>query len=156
PRWGQLSGGDVITLTGEGFEPGNSVVDGMQVSIGGVPARAVQVPAHDRMLITVPAGPPGRTDIRVQHRNGQSAVLADAWGYGLRQLAHSQPSRIYPTDIHLDPVSGVAVTTTGLFPYSEPNIVKVLGAEVPDAYRLATFDVQRRDRLPLAGGVSSV
>ncbi|HIL23215.1 MAG TPA: hypothetical protein EYG20_08035, partial [Alcanivorax sp.] len=156
PGWGSLQGGDTVVIRGSGFEPGNSVMDGLKVTFGSTPVQRVEVLAHDTLKVISPTGAPGRVDVNLERRNGHSASASQAYGYGLRQLVHTQPSRIYPTDIHIDRDAGVAITTAGYFPYEAPNIVPVAGVEMPDSYRLATFDVQRREKLPLVGGVSSI
>jgi len=60
PQWGPLAGGTVVTITGSGFEPGNTVMDGLQVRIGSVPVASVRVLAEDTMQVTTRGGRSGR------------------------------------------------------------------------------------------------
>ncbi|MBA3981173.1 MAG: hypothetical protein C0462_11285, partial [Alcanivorax sp.] len=156
PAWGGVQGGATVVIRGSGFEPGNSVMEGLKVTFGSTPVQRIEVLAHDRLEVTAPMGAPGRVDVHLAHRNGSTVSSPGAYGYGMRQLVHTRPSRIYPTDIHIEQDSGVAIATAGYFPYDAPNIVRVAGVDVPDTYRLATFNVQRREQLPLVGGISSI
>ena len=54
PQWGPVSGGTVVTLIGEGFEPGNTVTGGTRVRIGSLPVANTEVLSANMMRVVSP------------------------------------------------------------------------------------------------------
>ncbi|MEE4251391.1 MAG: IPT/TIG domain-containing protein, partial [Alcanivoracaceae bacterium] len=92
----------------------------------------------------------------IEQRSGVRVQEPEAFGYGMRQLVHSRPALIYPTDVIVESDHGVALMTGGYYPYMDMPMTAIGGVPVPEGIYAATFDVQQRERLELAGGVSSI
>ncbi|MEE4252165.1 MAG: IPT/TIG domain-containing protein, partial [Alcanivoracaceae bacterium] len=54
PQWGQVGGGNRVLVRGSGFEPGNTVVDGLRVSFGNVPVRELEVLSSELIEVMTP------------------------------------------------------------------------------------------------------
>jgi MYXO-CTERM domain-containing protein len=76
-------GGEVVVVTGSGFE------SGVQVSVGGVDITAVNVISPTQLAFLSPALPAGFYDVRVQGPTGSSGVLPSA--LTLVEVAQPQP-----------------------------------------------------------------
>ena len=55
PAWGPVSGGTTVTIFGQGFEPGNTVMEGLEVRIGDVPVGAIKVLSTERIEVVIGA-----------------------------------------------------------------------------------------------------
>ncbi|MDA8142310.1 MAG: Ig-like domain-containing protein, partial [Desulfobacteraceae bacterium] len=151
PMWGPTDGGTLVTIFGQGFEPGNTVMEGLKVRIGDVPVKNIHVLSTERMEVITPGGRVGRNDVFGQDRYGNQTALSgdNGFGYGLKFKA-SQSVEFSPTDIHVDQETGVAVTNGG------PHFweVKYRGKYIQDSYRAATFDLQDPNQPQLVGGAN--
>ncbi len=159
PQWGPLSGGTEIEILGEGFEPGNTVMDGLKLNIGSAPVTNIDVISSTRLIARTPRGNVGRQKVYVENRFGQKDELdkENGFGYGMRQLSKISTSLVKPTDVWVDQETGVAVTTAGFFTEyfstDAPNNQSVLGHNIPNGYRAASFDVQKENQLLHVGAV---
>jgi len=156
PAWGPVTGGTTITLTGTGFEPGNTVIDGTAVTIGDVPVSSIRVLSTREIEVVSRAGSSGRFPITMQSRNGErsSPSAADGFGYGLRQIASREAQGIHPAGVWVDEQSGVAYVASGSIADTY-RLVGLRGAEVAENAPLALYDVQAPENPVLTGGVSS-
>ncbi|MCU0661938.1 MAG: IPT/TIG domain-containing protein, partial [Myxococcota bacterium] len=157
PSFGPVTGGTAITLRGRGFEPGNTVMDGIKVRIGSVPAASVKVLSTTEMVVISPPGLVGRNDVFGQDRYGyKSSLRGDAgFGYGLRRITtRSMP--FSAADLHIDQETGVAVTNGGLVVHNALALkdkVEFEGFKIDDFLRAATIDVQEATDPLFVGGV---
>ena len=71
----EAEGGERVTITGGGFEPG------MIVSFGEVQAGFALALDDERLNVDVPAHPPGLVDITVEREDGERATLTKAFLY---------------------------------------------------------------------------
>ncbi|ASP40172.1 hypothetical protein CHH28_16470 [Bacterioplanes sanyensis] len=115
PQWGPLRGGTRIEVTGKGFEPGNSVVEGLSMLIGSAPVTDIDVISSKKLIAYTPRGNVGPRRVMVQNRYGQSDTLASGFGYGLRSLSFTKAAYTVPTDVIVDQHTGVAASTAGFF-----------------------------------------
>ena len=76
PQWGPLAGGTRIMITGEGFEPGNTVMDGLTIDVGSLPARDIRVPVGLPGLATKTIRVSGRTASNSASTETQPCVSA--------------------------------------------------------------------------------
>ncbi len=74
PATGPLAGGQAVTLTGQGFEPG------MVVQIGALPATAITVLDAEHLTATTPPGAPGSADVIVRS-SGLTARLPAGYDF---------------------------------------------------------------------------
>src|SRR6185436_18560150 len=74
PSSGSSAGGTPITITGDGFESGSTV-------ILGVTAMSVTYVDRQKLIATTPAGVVGLVDVLVTNPNGQSATLREGYTY---------------------------------------------------------------------------
>src|SRR5690606_29324610 len=164
PQWGPLSGGTKVTIHGEGFEPGNTVMDGLTVLFGSSPANNIEVLSSTRLTLVTPRGTPGLKRVQGKDRYGRMTELAEAdgFGYGLRQLAVTQAAQARPVDVIVDQETGVALTATGYF-HETFNLEKLMsqgpivdGVPIPESLLAASFDVQEAVSPLLVGGVGSL
>ncbi len=100
PTTGQVGGGEPVTLTGTGFQPGAKVLFGISQ------ANQVSVAPGGTSLtcLTPSVAETGSVDVTLQNPDGQSATLAGAFVYkpGLVQFAVLQP----PFDLSVAPPAG--------------------------------------------------
>jgi len=154
PAWGPVGGSTLVTVHGRGFEPGTTVMEGLDIRVGGIAAANIQVLSSERLQFVTRSGRVGRNDVIVTDRYGNAARLTGAagFGFGLRQVA-GQRVGFYPSDIHVDPRTGIAVTNGGYFyqGHSDRLCQETLW---PDNYRAAAFDVQASQPL-LVGGAAA-
>jgi hypothetical protein len=75
PARGPAVGGTKVTITGSGFAPGAAV------SIGGRPARQVDVVSSTRITAVTPKGGIGPADVAVRNPGIPAAILADGFRY---------------------------------------------------------------------------
>lgn len=75
PWKGPLTGGTVVTLTGDWFQAGATV------TVGGTRATNVRVPDSSTLIFTTPPGIPGARDVVVTNPDGQSYNAATAFEY---------------------------------------------------------------------------
>ncbi|HZT66818.1 MAG TPA: IPT/TIG domain-containing protein [Acidimicrobiales bacterium] len=68
PQFGLAAGGNPVTITGSGFQPGD------QVRFGATPARSVQFVSPTQLRVVAPAHPAGQVDVVVAGPGGTSAV----------------------------------------------------------------------------------
>ncbi|NOY91989.1 MAG: hypothetical protein GXP55_12400, partial [Deltaproteobacteria bacterium] len=145
PAWGPQRGGTVATILGEGFDPGTTVSEALDILIGDTPVRSVRVLSTTRLQVETPGGRVGRNAVRGSDRYGNEAELSvgEGFGYGLRALGQlSLP--FAPNDIVVDQQAGVAVTSGGSL---EAQGLRVgVDAEgnflFPSGFSAATIDVQ--------------
>ncbi|MBU2039891.1 MAG: IPT/TIG domain-containing protein, partial [Gammaproteobacteria bacterium] len=170
PQWGPLPGGTRIEVSGSGFEPGNTVMDGLSMLVGSAPVTNIDVISSRRLIAYTPRGVTGRQPVRMSNRYQELAQLDEAhgFGYGLRQLGKAGAALVHPSQVVVDQDTGVAITTAGSFfhvfgPYDEPNgerwqqqYKSFGGALYPDALRAATFDVQGEEHILQVGGVGNL
>ncbi|MGD9164336.1 MAG: IPT/TIG domain-containing protein, partial [Chromatiales bacterium] len=161
PSWGAVTGGTTITITGSGFEPGNTVTDGLKVRIGSVPAASIRVLSSNKIEVVSRGGPVGRNDLHGEDRYGNVTSLTgdQGFGYGLKRLARQAASNIFPSDIVVDQETGVAMSNGGFLYESDLEKLPfrtVQDIPFPDSTLAATFDIQRPDQPLLVGGVSSL
>ncbi|MCG8590275.1 MAG: IPT/TIG domain-containing protein, partial [Proteobacteria bacterium] len=159
PAWGPRQGGTTVTLLGEGFEPGNTVIEGLEVTVGSLPVRSIEVLSTTEMRVVVRGGESGVRDIVGRNRYGDEAALMgdDGFGYGLRLLATQAAGAAAPSDITIDPVTGVAITSGGVYSDSGELALQLFqGALIPDSIRAATFDVNDPLRPLLVGAVPAL
>ncbi len=90
PPDGPVSGGTVVTLSGNGFQGGATV------AFGGVAATSVTVVSGGSVNATTPAGLAGPATVRVANPDGQSVDLPGGFTYG-------NPT---PTVVSVSPASG--------------------------------------------------
>ena len=163
PGWGPLRGDTVVTLRGDGFEPGNTVFSGMRLMVGDRPVQTFRVLSSSLLTFVTPPGRIGKNDVIAWDRFDNHSVRAgeDGFGYGLRELARTSTS--VPVDeIYVDQDSGVAVTTNGAFAAGRPGTNRQFGepGALESTYvampTLATFDVQDPSRALLVGLASSM
>src|SRR5690606_8357394 len=70
PQWGPMAGGTTVTIYGEGFEPGNTVINGPTIGVGSSPAYEVNVLSSNKMTIVTPRGTPGQKTVYGKDRYG--------------------------------------------------------------------------------------
>jgi len=101
PAGGPVAGGTVCTVTGSGFAAGATV------SVGGVPATNVSIPAAGRLVMTTPPGTVGPFNVVVTNPDLQAGTLTNGFTYS------NPPSvtGITPTSGFTD--GGDTVTITG-------------------------------------------
>jgi hypothetical protein len=105
PGRGDLDGGDVVTIVGEGFADAVDAVVG--VTFGGVAAGAITVVDDRRLTATAPPGAPGAVDIVVIRTSGASATLAAGFVYfGALEVVGVAPP-------FTDVVGGTTITVNG-------------------------------------------
>ena len=154
PAWGPVTGGTLVTVYGRGFEPGTTVMEGLDIRVGGVAAAGIRVLSSERLEFVTRSGRVGRNEVTGADRYGNIARLTGeaGFGFGLRHVA-SQSVGFYPSDIHVDPQTGIAVTNGGYFyqGHSEHLCQDTLW---PDNYRAAAFDIQQSQPL-LVGGAGA-
>ena len=157
PLWGPVSGGTVVTISGEGFEPGNTVMEGLKIRVGSIPVSNISVFSTSKIQITTPKGVPGLHNIYGEDRYGNQTSLIDdnGFGYGLKQLAAIHPSLVFPSDIFIDDQTGVAITNAG-YMYQGYTEQSIAGTMFPDNYRAASFDIQDPYNPMLVGGESAL
>jgi hypothetical protein len=80
PGTGKLEGGDLVVLSGAGFQRGATV------TIGGVPATAVRVLTPGHIQFYTPPGPFGPADVLVENPDGRRAVAPGAYFYSELQV----------------------------------------------------------------------
>jgi len=158
PGWGPVQGGTTVTLIGEGFEPGNTVIDGLTMEIGSQPVNSIQVLSSKEIRIVTPRGVAGKNDVRIQDRYGNQSVLREqqGFGYGISQLADIRPSLVNPLDIAIDQETGVALTSTGYFHNFSIEDITRNGGLLHETFFAASFDVQNPQAPLLVGGVPTL
>jgi hypothetical protein len=142
PPWGPLRGGTTATITGRGFEPGNTVMDGLSIQVGSLPARSIRVYSSTLLEITTPRGFSGLATVRGRDRYGNETWLEgeEGFGYGLAQIAHIHADHIHPYDVLVDQQSGVAAVAAGYV----------------QSYFAATYDINHPTKPLLVGGVPTL
>ncbi len=158
PLWGPVAGDSTVTISGDGFEPGNTVMDGLKVRFGGLPVGRIDVLASNRMRVTSPRGAPGKVDVLGEDRYGNQASLTGlrGFGYGLRKQSELHPSLIFPSDVWIDQQTGVAITNGGHMVNGYGRQTLAAGGWLPELYRAASFSVQDASKPVLVGGASSL
>ena len=153
PGWGPRTGGTSVTVYGQGFEPGNTVMEGLKLRIGGVPVTSVRVLSSERMVITTTGRPGGqkRPLGSGSLRQRDTSLTGDAgFGYGLK-LIGSQSVDFAPFDVWVDQETGVALTNGGYF--TKNQFLQIYeGQGLSDSIRAASFDVQEPTQPLLVGG----
>jgi hypothetical protein len=79
PSHGSHAGGDSVTVTGTGFQPGATV------SLGGTAATNVTVASASRLTATVPAHAAGAVTVAISNPDSQSGSLDAAYTYDAAQ-----------------------------------------------------------------------
>ncbi|MCJ8268727.1 MAG: IPT/TIG domain-containing protein, partial [Psychrosphaera sp.] len=155
PQWGPVDGGTQVTVYGQGFEPGNTLIDGIRLRIGSMPVASVKVLSSTKLILQTPSGRPGLHTLTADNRYGEQSVLIQGVGYGLKQLSTVNPDLVFPTDVYVDQQSGVALTSGGYFVDGHTNL-PLLGTEFPDNLRAASFDIQDPVNPVLVGGAPAL
>ena len=101
PARGPAAGGTRVTITGSGFAPGAAV------SIGGAPARRVEVLSSTRITAVAPPGRIGPADVAVRNPGIPAAILSDGFRYVEAPVIDAVQPRRGPVD------GGTRVTVTG-------------------------------------------
>jgi len=170
PKWGPRSGGTRVTITGSGFEPGNTVMEGLKIRIGAVPVANIQVLSTRKLEVITRGGIVGRNNVYGEDRYGDETSLIgdDGFGYGMKLLANQHAGKIYPSDVEVDQETGVAITNGGYFDEvfkansdgqidSNSGLFQVYqGVAFPDPIRAASFDIQNPLQPLLVGGSPTV
>ena len=157
PSWGPHTGGSLIEIRGRGFEPGNTVTDGMSVRIGDVPVASIRVLSTTRMQVVTAGGLVGRNGVFGQDRYGNATALLNeqGFGYGIRRISnHALP--VGPTEVYVDQQSGVAIANGGRFIYGNYADLDPSKRVVADVIQAVSIDVQDPDNLLLVGGASTL
>ncbi|MCG8471537.1 MAG: IPT/TIG domain-containing protein, partial [Desulfobacterales bacterium] len=162
PMWGPPTGGTRLTLTGKGFQPGNTMMDGLSLRIGDVPVVSVQVISSTTLYATTRGGRPGRHQVVGEDRYGNETRLTEkqGFGYGLNTLSTETLSTVHPSSIVVDHESGVGITNGGLlvsgYSLQELGLGLYGKDQIIETYRAASFDLQNPADLLFVGGVSSL
>ncbi|MBU3142339.1 IPT/TIG domain-containing protein [Clostridium sp. CF012] len=150
PNSGLVTGGDLVTINGTGFQIGS------KVTIGDIEANIVNFYGENKMRITIPqASKVGAVDVKVTNPDGQSVTLAGGYIY------NEPPKPAAPTVTTLLPNSGlvtggdlVTINGTGFQIGSkvtigdiEANIVNFYGENkiritIPQASKAGVVDVK--------------
>jgi len=156
PLWGPLGGGTRVTLYGAGFEPGNTVSEGVTLEIGSQPKQVVNVLSSRKIEVITPRGVTGRNTVFAQDRYGNRAELRDerGFGYGIRQLSNVRASLVNPVDVVVDQDTGVAAVATGYFSQFGSKTMREGGLN--ESFFAATFDVQNPSAPLLVGGLPTL
>jgi hypothetical protein len=77
PEFGDVAGGDTVTITGFGFD----FFDGATVTFGGAPAISAAVVNSQTMTAVTPPGVEGWVDLQVTNPNGVVGYLPGAFTY---------------------------------------------------------------------------
>lgn len=75
PAFGVVGGGQAVTITGTGYQPG------AVVTFAGINATTVQVNGSSRLTATTPAGSLGAVDVRVTNPDAQLDTLTNGFTY---------------------------------------------------------------------------
>lgn len=102
PDTGPIAGGQVVTLSGNGFQQGATVV------FGTTSGTVTNVTAT-RITVTSPARPAGVVSVRVTNTDGQSSVLTNAYRYIAPPALASLTPATGPS------TGGTLITLTGTF-----------------------------------------
>src|SRR5690606_8907571 len=167
PQWGPLAGGTRVEITGTGFEPGNTVADGIHMLIGSAPVTNIDVISSRKLIAYTPRGVTGRQPVLMTNRYQQKAELPEetGFGYGLRPLAQATASLAHPTAVTVDQETGVAIATSGFFTQAFGRYDEELwelqhkdynGVRFPDALRAVSYDVQGETHILQVGGVGNL
>jgi len=135
PGTGSIDGGTVITINGEGFETGSTVL------VGGLESPAVAVISPTVLTAITPAAQsPGLVDVQVRRPDLASATAFNAFGYFDPATMGQEPT-IFNVDPVIGPLGGgTAVMVTGQR-FAPPVIVffggrEALSATVLDSGRI--------------------
>jgi hypothetical protein len=176
PLWGPMDGGTEISIFGEGFEPGNTLLDTIKVRIGPLPARSVTVVSSTHLRVVSAGGPSGRHRVSAEDRYGNVSSLTaeNGFGYGLKLLGTNTAANVFSSDVVVDLQSGVALTNGGyLFEThefiheiddqtgdesitTEGSVRESNGLVLPDVTLAASFDIQNPVQPLLVGANSSL
>jgi hypothetical protein len=78
PPEGITAGGDQVTITGSGFQPGKTQVE---VRFGRRKAEQVAIAAGDKISVVTPAGDKGPVDVTVAFDNGKGFKIDNGFKY---------------------------------------------------------------------------
>ncbi|MEI8083663.1 MAG: IPT/TIG domain-containing protein [Actinomycetes bacterium] len=81
PAHGPTTGGNTITITGTGFQPGATV------TVGGKPCTNVVVVSSTEITCTAPAGPLGMASLSVTNPDGHGTTVPNVYDYVAAKLA---------------------------------------------------------------------
>ena len=156
PFWGDINGGTEVMITGEGFEPGNTVIDGLKVRVGSLPVAEIEVYSTTSMKIVTPRGAVGKHDITGENRFGETTVLGgdNGFGYGLKQIGSAKASLVNPTELWIDEQTGVAITSAGYFVQDHERVNA--GYDVPETMRAGVFSIQDSSQPVFVGGSTAL
>lgn len=93
PSLGSTGGGEIVTVTGLGFQPGASVL------FGGTAGAYTFVESEDRLLVMTPPHVAGRVDVEVVLDDGASGTLTAGFEF-------ASPVRVDAVEPALGPVAG--------------------------------------------------
>ncbi|HED40633.1 MAG TPA: hypothetical protein ENJ13_09420, partial [Chromatiales bacterium] len=175
PQWGPMNGGTTVTILGQGFEPGNSVLNALKVRIGSLPVRSVRVFSTKHIEVITGGGPSGRRNVLGEDRYGNQTSLSgdDGFGYGLKLISSNTSATVFSSDVLVDQATGVALTNGGyLFEnieiaieVTDKGVAPVLkrgvlrdfaGSPLPDTVVTASFDVQNTSQPLIVGAGTSL
>lgn len=115
-----INGGERVTISGSGFEPG------MRVTFGGIPGSGALTLDETELNVDVPPHPPGLVDILVERLDGETAILEQSFLYRAPMELHG----IEPARSRL--AGGQHVTVTGVH-FDEDTVILVGGRLLADA-----------------------
>ena len=124
PHSGPAAGGQSVTVTGWGFQPG------AQVTVGGAAASQVTVVTSTLITLTTPAGSAGVTSIRVVNPDGGTGTLAGVYTYE----ATPTITAVTPSTGTIAGGESVTVRGTG---FAADSVVTIGGVE---AYNVTVVD----------------
>lgn len=110
PGSGPTTGGTVAGVEGTGFQPGAVVWFGTKIASQAVIASA------ELIVVTVPSGEVGTTDVRVVNPDGATAALLDGFSYWLPGTVPAQPplvGAVFPSSGWTDGGEEVLISGAG-------------------------------------------
>jgi len=157
PQWGPIKGGTRLTIRGRGFEPGNTVTDGLRIQIGSQPVSEITVYSTNELELVTPRGVSGLNRVFGQDRYGNETELSriNGFGYGIAQLGTAAASLVDPVDVIIDRETGVAAVATGYFKdFEQDKVIRTGGLN--ESNYAATFDIQNPSAPLLVGGTPTL
>ncbi|KPA12609.1 Cell surface receptor IPT/TIG domain protein, partial [Candidatus Magnetomorum sp. HK-1] len=152
PSWGPVTGGTCVTIYGQGFDPGNTVMNGLKIAIGNVPVSNIHVLSTQCLTIITPGGSVGKNRIWGKNRYGHETIIKaeNGFGFGLKHRI-TQGTDFFPSRIYVDSKSGIAMTNGGYFSDNH-ELQQFSEYTLPDGIRAAVFSVQQPDTPIMVGG----
>ncbi|MCA9515419.1 MAG: IPT/TIG domain-containing protein [Myxococcales bacterium] len=102
PDAGSTRGGDLVTLTGTGFQPG------LAVTFGGVSCTSITVNGPTSLTCVTPTGASGTVDVKVRNLDGGQVTAVEGYTY----IAPPTIDRVVP-NLAAEGVSGIEAVVNG-------------------------------------------